>query len=91
MTSTSGRSDKEMRCRQLLENKATSDDDDGDEATEKESSPRDKGKKKMGRKKKYDCNNRCCKNEGCASWAVQGGFCIAHSANEGTMQPRGVL
>ena len=70
---------KEMRRRQLLENKATSDDDDdGNDATEKESSPRDIGKKKMGRKKKYDRYNRRCKNEGCASWAVRGGFCIAH-------------
>ncbi len=49
---------KEMRRRQLLENKATSDDDDdGNDATEKESSPRDIGKKKMGRKKKYDRYN----------------------------------
>ena len=70
---------KEMRRRQLLENKATSDDDDdGNDATEKESSPRNIGKKKMGRKKKYDRYNRRCKNEGCASWAVRGGFCIAH-------------
>ena len=74
VTSLFGLSNKELRRHQLLENKATSNDEDIADVTKKDSSLRNKGKKKIVLKKRH------CKNEGCTNWVVQGGVCVAHDA-----------